>query len=104
MSDPGKLSVTPSDVMYSADYLESIGHRAVAERRALSTALSGNATAWQDDAKPGFSGFVGVVQRQAERMAAEVADVSGKLRDAAHAYVANEQHSVESLRYQPSDM
>lgn len=104
MSDPGHLSVTPSDVLYSADYLESIGHRAIAERRALSTELSGSTSARQEAAATGFAGFVGVVARQAERMAAEFADMSGKLRDAAHAYVANEQRSAENLHYQPSDL
>lgn len=104
MSDPDDLRVTPSDVLYSADYLDSIGHRAVAERRALCTQLSGQTAAWQDGAAAAFAGVIGVVQRQADRMAAEVADVSGKLRDAAHAYVANDQRSAESLRYQPTDM
>jgi Excreted virulence factor EspC, type VII ESX diderm len=104
MSDPEHLRVTPSDVLYSADYLESIGHRAVAERRTLSTELAGNTTAWQDGGAAGFNGFIGVVARQAERLAAEVADVSGKLRDAAHAYVANEQRSAERLGYPPSGM
>lgn len=104
MSDSDHLSVTPSDVLYSADYLESIGHRAVTERRALSTELAGNTTAWQQEGAPGFGGFIGVVGRQADRLAAEVADVSGKLRAAAHAYLTNDQHSADSLRYRPSDM
>ena len=104
MSDPGDLSVTPSDVRYSADYLENLGHRAAAERRSLSVELSGNTTAWQDGGAPGFSGFIGVVQRQAERIATDVGDVVDKLRAAAHAYVENEQQSAENLRYRPSDL
>ena len=104
MSEPDYLSVAPSDVMYSADYLENLGHRAATERRSLSVELSGNTTAWQDGGAAGFKGFIGVVQRQAERIGTELGDVVGKLRAAAHAYVENEQRSAESLRYRPSEM
>ncbi len=104
MSDPGYLSVTPADVLYSADYLDNIGVRAASERRALTTELAGNTTAWQEGGAVGFTGFIDVVRRQADRIGSEVADVAGKLRDAAHAYVAGEQHSADSLRYQPTDL
>ncbi len=104
MPDSGQLSVTPSDVLYSADYLESIGHRAVTERRALSVELCGHTTAWQDGATAGYSAFIGLVGKQADRMATEIADAAGKLRDAAHAYVANEARSAENLRWDPTDM
>lgn len=104
MSDPGYLSVTPADVLYSADYLDTLGVRASTERRALTTELSGNTTAWQDGAAPGYTGFIEVVRKQADRISTEVGEVAAKLRDAAHAYVDNEHRSAESLRYTPSDM
>ncbi len=64
MSDPGRLAVTPADVLYSADYLGGIGVRASSERWALAVELSGNTTAWQGGATPGFTGFVGLVGKE----------------------------------------
>lgn len=104
MSDSDRLSVTPSDVLYSADYLDVLGHQAGAERRALSVELSGNTTAWRDGAAAGFNGFIHIVSQQAERIARDVDDVATKLRAAAHAYAENEQRSAERLRYRPTDM
>ena len=95
--------MTPADVLYSADYLESIGLRAASERRALGAELSGHTSAWRDGGRPGYQGFLHLVQQQAERIRTDIDEVSGKLRDAAHAYVANEQRSAESLRWSPTD-
>lgn len=103
MSDPDLLSVTPADVLYSADYLEGIGLRAAAERRALGVELSGNTTGWQDGGRAGFTGFLDVVSRQAERIQTEVTDVAAKLRAAAHAYVENDHRSADNLRWDRTD-
>jgi hypothetical protein len=63
MSDPDRLSVTLSDVLYSGDYLGVLGHRAGAERRSLSVELAGNTAAWQDGGAAGFTRFIHVVYR-----------------------------------------
>ncbi len=76
MSDPGHLSVTPADVLYSADYLDTIGLRATSERRALTTELAGNTMAWQEGGAVGFTAFIDVVRRQADQIGSEVADVA----------------------------
>ncbi|BBZ05565.1 hypothetical protein MCHIJ_50020 [Mycolicibacterium chitae] len=99
MADPGSLSMTPSDVIYSADYLDSIGAAAGAERRALAVELSAHDAAWQDRARPGFVAFGDTVHRQGRRAESELADVADKLRLAAREYVATALAGAEALRY-----
>ena len=60
--------------------------------------------AWQEGGAVGFTAFIHVVRCQADQIGSEVADVATKLRDAAHANVAGEQHSADSLRYKPTDL
>ena len=43
MAQPDELSMSTSDVIYSADHLDSIAFQASAERRALAVELSGMA-------------------------------------------------------------
>ena len=99
MTDPGSLSMTPSDVIYSADYLDSIGTAAGAERRALAVELAAHAAAWQDRGRPGFAAFADTVHRQGRRTETELADVADKLRLAAREYVATALDGAAALRY-----
>ncbi|MFA5707346.1 type VII secretion target [Mycolicibacterium sp.] len=99
MADPDSLSMTPSDVIYSADYLDSIGGAAGAERRALAVELSAHDAAWQDRARPGFAAFGDTVHRQGRRTETELADVADKLRLAAREYVATALAGAAALRY-----
>jgi hypothetical protein len=102
MAQSDYLSMTPADVIYSADYLDHIGVQASAERRALATELAGHGTAWQEGARPGFVAFIETVQRQSERLHTDITDVGAKLRTAVHAYVATAHESAEMLRYHHS--
>jgi uncharacterized protein YukE len=102
MTDPNLLSMTPSDVIYSADYLDSIGTAAGTERRALATELAGHGAAWQEQAKPGFAAVIDTVHRQADRTQTELSDVADKLRHAAREYLATAQEGADALRYHRS--
>ncbi|CAJ1584813.1 WXG100 family type VII secretion target [[Mycobacterium] wendilense] len=99
MGDPNMLAMTTSDVIYSADFLDSIGTTAGAERRALAAELSGHGTAWQEQGRPGFAAFIDVVNRQAQRTETELVEVADKLRQAARDYTTVAEEGAEALRY-----
>ncbi len=102
MAQPDELSMSTSDVIYSADHLDSIAFRASAERRALAVELSGMAQAWQSEGRPGFVAFTEAVHRQSQRIQDEVTDVADKLRHAAREYTATADEGAGLLRYHHS--
>ncbi|WP_197507581.1 type VII secretion target [Mycobacterium sp. ACS4331] len=91
--------MSTSDVIYSADHLDSIALQAAAERRALAVELSGLTDAWQSEGRPGFVAFTEAVHRQSERIQQEVTDVADKLRHAAREYTSTAHQGAELLRY-----
>jgi uncharacterized protein YukE len=106
MTHPDHLSMSTSDVLYSADYLDAIALQAAGERRALATELSGLTTAWQAQGRVGFTAFVDAVAAQAQRIETEVTAVAERLRTAAREYTRTDQQGEAALRYRrgPSAM